>query len=216
MPVWRAAILHLAILAIFGSLVVVTVIPLSVAALVAWAFIVRTWARRQSRPTCHRWLNRVSAVQVAGMIAIVLAAGFAPIKVVDRQKSRYITLPKHVMTLAELAEPFKHDWDGFRFCYVNVPEGLADRTVRFPSRELTVGQFIAAVEAQTPLRHRFHHCGNGFTILWGGDCAMGLHFRVPDGYKAPQDVAPERTPPAAAVSGRIMSRSADRAAELDG
>jgi hypothetical protein len=120
-----------------------------------------------------------------GMTAIVLCAAIAPVKVVDRQKSRQITLPKQVMTLDELAEPVQHGWDRFYYCYVNVPEGLADHPVRFPSRELTVGEFIAAIEAQTPLRHRFHHCGNGHTVLWGGDCSFGLHFRPPAGYEPP-------------------------------
>src|SRR5262245_44776092 len=143
---WRAATLHPVTLAIFGSLVVTTAIPLSLAALIAWAFVVRAWAARRSRSDRHRRLNGVSAIQVAGMFSIVLVAAFAPIKVVDHQKSRRITLPKPVMTLAELADPVEHGWNRFYYCYVSVPEGLADRTVRFPSRELTVGEFIAAVE----------------------------------------------------------------------
>jgi hypothetical protein len=93
---------------------------------------------------------------VAGMVAIVLVAAYAPIKVVDQQMSRSITLPKQVMTVAELADPVEHGWNRFYYCSVSVPEGLADRAVEFPSRDLTVRQFIAAVEAQTPLRHRFH------------------------------------------------------------
>jgi hypothetical protein len=113
------------------------------------------------------------------MTLIVLVAAVAPVKVEDRQKSRHITLPKQAMTLAELAEPVKQGWDRFYYCCVDVPTGLADCPVWFPSRELTVGEFISAVEAQTPLRHRFHHCGNGYTILRGGDCSFGLHLHAP-------------------------------------
>jgi hypothetical protein len=40
---------------------------------------------------------------------------------------------------------------------------------------------MSAIEAQTPLRNRFHHCGNGATVLWGGDCYFGVGFRVPGG-----------------------------------
>lgn len=96
------------------------------------------------------------------------------------------------MTLAELADPVEHGWNRFYNCSVSVSEGLADRTVQFPSRELRVGEFIAAVESQTPLRHRFGHCGNGFTVLWGGDCSFGLHFRAHDGYVPPSNEAMRR------------------------
>ena len=182
---WRAAAMHLVTLALFGSLVVATVPPLDLAALIAWAFVVRKWAARPSCSDRRRRFNVVVVIQVAGMIAVVAAAASAPVKVVDRQKSRRITLPKQVMTLAELADPIEHGWDRFYYGSVNVPAGLADCAVWFPSRELTVGEFIAAIEAQTPLRHRFAHCGNGYTVLWGGDCSFGLHFHAPDGYTPP-------------------------------
>jgi hypothetical protein len=193
MPWWRAAILHLVTLALFGSLAVATVPPLDLIALIAWAFVVRAWAARESDSDRERRWNVVWVIQVAGMCAVVLVAAYAPIKVVDQQKSRRITLPKQVMTLDELADPAEHGWNRFYYCSVSVPEGMADRAVQFPSRELRVGEFIAAVEAQTPLRHRFQHCGNGYTVLWGGDCSFGLHFRVPDGYKPPSNEATQRT-----------------------
>lgn len=89
---WRAAIFHLATLALFGCLVVATIPPLSVAVLIAWAFVVRKWARHSDSAYRRRpWVVR--GIQVAGMSAIVLVAAFAPIKVVDQQMSRRITLP---------------------------------------------------------------------------------------------------------------------------
>lgn len=184
---WRAAVLHLVVLAMFGSMVVAAPLPLNLAAFVAWAFVVRAWATRWSRSDRHPRGSGVFVIQSAGMTAIVLVAAFAPVKVVDRQKSRRITLPKQVMTLAELAEPVEHGWHRFYHYDVSVPEGLAARTVHFPARELTVGEFVSTIEAQTPLRHRFGHCGNGSTILWGGDCSFGLHFRVPAGFSPPPD-----------------------------
>jgi hypothetical protein len=181
MLTWRAAILHVLAIAFFGTVVLATPMPLSLTALVVWAIVVRKWAKRPSRSERRARFNAVAAIQGTGMIALVLAAGFAPVKVVDQQKARRITLPKQVMTLDELVEPVQHGWDRFYNCWVIVPEGLADRSVRFPARELTVREFISAIEAQTPLRHKFEHCGNGYTTLWGGDCAFGLRFHVPVG-----------------------------------
>ncbi len=178
---WRAATLHVLAIAFFGAIVVATPAPLSLIALVAWAMVVLRWAKRPSQSERHARVTAVAAIQVTGMIATVLGAGLAPVKIVDQQKARRITLPKQLMTLDELAEPVQHGWNRFYHYWVSVPDGLADRVVRFPARELTVREFTSAIEAQTPLRHKFHHCSNGATILWGADCAMGLHFRVPDG-----------------------------------
>ena len=186
---WRATRRHLATLALFGALVIATIPPFNIAALIAWAFIVRAWASHQPDTEHRRRPKVVWILQGAGMSAIVLLATSAPNKVVDQQMSRRITLPKQVMTLAELANPVEHGWNRYYYCSVNVPESLAGHAVQFPSRELTVGEFISAVEAQTPLRHRFHHCGNGYTVLWGGDCSFGLHFRVQDGDKPPSNEA---------------------------
>jgi hypothetical protein len=206
MLAWQAAILHVVTLGLFGSVVVATPIPLNLVAFVAWVFVVRGWTKRCSHRDRRPGVIGVPVIQFVGMTAIVLGAAIAPVKVVDRQKSRPITLPKQVMTLAELAEPVQHGWDRFYRCYVSVPEGLADHPVRFPSRELSVGEFIAAIEAQTPLRHRFHHCGNGFTVLWGGDCSFGLQFRPPAGYEPP-NLALQQTPAArlSLVSSRFCS-----------
>lgn len=190
---WRASILHLATLALFGCSVIATIPPFNIVALIAWAFVVRAWASQQPGSEHPRRPKVVWIIQVAGMSAIVLVAAYAPNKVVDQQMSRRITLPKQVMTLAELANPVEHGWERFYYCSFNVPEGLADHAVRFPSRALRVGEFISAVEAQTPLQHRFHHCGNGYTVLWGGDCSFGLHFRAPDGYNTPSNEAIQRT-----------------------
>jgi hypothetical protein len=91
-----------------------------------------------------------------------------------------MTVPLQAMTIGELQEPLAHDLDRPSFLYsIGAPPDMAWRIVRFPSRDLTVAAFIAAIEAQTPLRHKFQHCGNGYTILWGKDCAFGVRFDVP-------------------------------------
>jgi hypothetical protein len=189
---WRAVTLHLLTLALFGSLVVATAIPLALAAFIVWVFVVRKWAAQQSGSDRRR-RSDIVVIQMIGMLAIVLVAAYVPVKVEDQQKSRRIVLPKRVMTLAEFADPVGHGWNRFYYRSMSVPEGLTDRAVNFPSRELSVGEFIAALEAQTPLRHRFHHCGNGSTLLWGGDCSFGLHFQAPDGYEPPSNEAFQRT-----------------------
>jgi hypothetical protein len=91
-----------------------------------------------------------------------------------------MTLPKREMTLAELSEPEAYGLPPSRQDYqMTPPEGLADRMVRFPSTDLSVGEIIAAIECQSPLRHRFRPgCGNSATILWGSSYFRAVYFHA--------------------------------------
>ncbi len=116
--------------------------------------------------------------------AILTLAYFAPLKTTDDYLTRTVSLPKTKISLAELAglEEPSHILFRLRGVSVSVPEDESDIVIQFPATELTMGQFVDAVEQQSTLRHRFGHCGNGSTILWGGDCSFGLHLRRPHTY----------------------------------
>ncbi len=116
--------------------------------------------------------------------AILALAHFAPVKTTDDYLTRKLSLPKTRITLAEMA---KLDAPPHRPLHllgvsISVPQDEADVVIEFPATELTMRQFVDAVEQQSTLRHRFAHCGNGSTILWGGDCSFGLHLRHPRTY----------------------------------
>ncbi|MFO0950178.1 MAG: hypothetical protein U0835_03315 [Isosphaeraceae bacterium] len=152
---------------------------MNVAAVAVWLYLVVRWVKQSARTGGRRAGGVECHAQVAAMSAVVLAAVLAPVKVVDEVKARRITLPKPVMTVAELREPEDHDYPRpFRY-YMVAPDGWNGRAVRFTSKNVTIGEFIDAVEGQTPLRHRFAHCGNGWTLHWGGDCSFGLAFSPP-------------------------------------
>jgi len=176
----RAAVFHFLAAVGFGAVLVAAILPINFAAFAIWAYLVPIWVRSQADEG-GRWAGAAELViQLTAMSAIVLVAVSAPCKIVDRVKARHMSLPRQTMTIAELQEPESHELRR-PTCYYSLgaPVGLTGRVVRFPSSDLTVGEFIAAIEAQTPLRHRFGHCGNGWTILWGGDCSFGLSFQVP-------------------------------------
>ena len=63
------------------------------------------------------------------------------------------------------------------FCFADADKNTV---VEWPRRDLTIGEFLDAIESQTVLRHRFMHCGNGYTVLGGGDCCFGLYVRDPE------------------------------------
>jgi hypothetical protein len=55
----------------------------------------------------------------------------------------------------------------------------ASQVVEWPARELSLRQFVEALETQTDLRHRFLSCGNGYSLLKGPDCGFGMILRNP-------------------------------------
>lgn len=174
MAPWTQAVAALAGVGVVTPLLDVAVLPLAVAAGLAVVALIlgMGWAR---------------VLPGAALAAIVLAALLAPIKARDAVPKRRVTVPKSVMTVAELREPDEHGLDRIRISpalYIEAgPDGGAGRfdhlAGRFPSTVLTVREFIRSIEGQTPLRHSIATCGTGSTIL-GGSSPMGLVFREPE------------------------------------
>ena len=162
-----------------GAAAVVIPAQLGLILLIARVALVVRRVKRRAREVGRLAGAADLAVHLALMAAIVLAAGLAPVKTIDRVKARRITLTKPAWTVGELKDPVGHDLIRPFYGSVNAPDDLDGRVVRFPSAEPTIAELIRAIESQTPLRHRFAHCGNGSSILWGGDCSFGVNFRVP-------------------------------------
>ncbi|MHB8898587.1 MAG: hypothetical protein ACYC6Y_07555 [Thermoguttaceae bacterium] len=179
---WLAFLLRNGFLpAILGAVAVVSVAPINFAAFGLWLVLLASCARIQLRQQCRTLAVAAVMIQVAVIVAIVTGAHLAPGKTTERFLDRTITLPGSRMTLEELAgdpnaprperRPF---WVG-----ISVPDDEKIQVIVFPERTISLRQFVSAVESQSTLRHRFAHCGNGWTILWGGDCSSGLHLRRP-------------------------------------
>lgn len=175
--IWQNGLLP----SLLGAAAVVSVLPLNFAACAIWIALLASSVRKHRR--CNRpKLAVASAItQLAVFFSIVTAAHLVPGKTTDRFLDRTITIPRSPMTLAELAG----DPDGpppeWRPPSVSLSVAGEEKTKRivFPATTLTLRQFVRAIESQSTLRHRFAHCGNGWTILWGGDCSFGLHLCHP-------------------------------------
>ena len=102
-----------------------------------------------------------------------------------------MSVPKLAMTVAELREPEEHGLPRLQPRFeVYAPEGLRDRVVHFTALDMAVGDFIAAVETQTGMRHRFRSCGNGWTILW----SPTISCRSPSSRRSDRDGGVGETP----------------------
>jgi hypothetical protein len=173
------AAVHILVTLGLATAVVATPLMINFAAFALWVIIVARWVKRRTRASGRRAGAAELVVHLVTMSVLVLAAASAPGKVVDQVKARHVAVPRQEMTIDELQEPETFGLARPFPYWISASDDLADRVVRFPALELTVGEFIAAIEEQTPLRHGFGHCGNGTTILWGGDCSFGLSFREP-------------------------------------
>jgi hypothetical protein len=163
-----------------GGLLSIAVLPLREMVFLIWLVALIARFRGYLRRRQHGIALAVLLVQVAAMTAVISLARYAPVKTRDRLLARRVILPKAEMSLAELrdlAELPEREGMPLRVS-VSYPETYARRVIRWPTREMTLREFIEAVEAQTPLRHRFASCGNGFTVLWGEDCGFGLRLGV--------------------------------------
>lgn len=172
----RPLVVRSLIAAAVAGLAVVTPFEVLPFLLVAGAVLAVRWARGGVAD----W-----AVPGAVAAAIVLAAHFAPVKTVDQRLARRMTVPKVVMTVAELRNPREHGLDRPSTSHLLWAGGddpdaeLEGLTVRFPSSELSEGEFIRAIEEQTPFRHHyFGGCGNSTSILYGSS-PYYLGFRLP-------------------------------------
>lgn len=179
---WLAFVLRNAFLpSLLGAVAVVSRYPINFAAFALWLVLLAFCVRKQLRQQRPNLAVTSLIMQVAVIVSIVVAATLAPGKTTDRFLERTITLPKSRMTLAEL----EGDPDGFRpewrplSVSVFVPDDEKTTVIVFPETTLTLRQFVAAIESQSTLRHRFGHCGNCSTILRGGDCSFGLSLRHP-------------------------------------
>ncbi len=118
----------------------------------------------------------VLPVQVVASWAVVVAAVLAPLKTRDRVLQGRVVLPSAERSLGELkayAEgPGRRSFS--TQIHVSFPAAQADHVIRWPGREISVKEFMAAIEEQTRLRCELGSCGNGSTILFGGNCVFGV------------------------------------------
>lgn len=166
---------------LLGAVAVVSVVPINFAAFGLWLVLLASCVRKQLRHQRRTLAVTAVMMQVAVIVAIVTGAHLAPGKTTERFLNRTITLPESRMTLDELAgdpNASRPEWRPL-WVRISVPDDEKTQVIVFPETTISLRQFVRAVESQSTLRHRFAHCGNGWTILWGGDCSFGLHLRRP-------------------------------------
>lgn len=163
----RMLLTHSLIGLAFGLMFVVCVFPLNVLVFIAWIALADTMARLSSPSGVTRLKPIIAQVTIFATVTVLAFA--SPFKTQHEHLTKQVRLPKSDVTVSELQRitaqhgrctlPVHVTFDYYG--------DLNDKLIHFEKVDLTLGEFITAVENQTPLRHRFAHCANGYTILWG-------------------------------------------------
>lgn len=165
-----------------GAIAAVAIIPFSVLALIVClaTTVMKTRSRLRAGHARIAAAGALASILVFGGI-VAAAALYRPPKIEEQLLRRNIRLSSTRMTLAELAYTASYDPRAFpvrmSFCFADADKHIV---IKWPRRDLTIGEFLDAIESQTVLRRRFMHCGNGYTVLGGGDCCFGLYVRDPE------------------------------------
>jgi hypothetical protein len=155
-----------------GAAMAVTVIPINVVVFLIWASLLVVLHRRWS----------VILMQCCILVLMLTAAALAPMKTAEKVLGRTVSLPATQMSLQQLntyVNTPENRYNPIPMCFTFADEDK-ENIVRWPSRQMTLAEFITAIESQTPLRHRLRGCGNAWTLLWGGDCGYLLWIYDPD------------------------------------
>jgi hypothetical protein len=160
--------------ALAAAIVVLPMGPVLMA--IPWMIVVAYATKREKK----RGLGAITfTTYVVATLSIVIAAILAPVKTTERVLERPLVLPKTELTIAEMDRETNFENTVWlpRFIYVTTTSADADKQIRFRATDITLREFVDTIESQSNLRHRFMHCGNGSSILFGGDCCFGLSLR---------------------------------------
>ena len=165
-----------------GTVTAICIIPFSLIALIVFgvASFRTVRARVRSGRAQFAIVNCFVSILLFGGI-VAAAAAYRPSKIEEQLLRREFTLPATQMTLAELSYTATFDRQAFPIAIsFSFADADKETLIKWQSQDVTLGEFLDAIESQSVLRRRFMHCGNGNTILHGGDCTFGLYVRDPE------------------------------------
>lgn len=103
----------------------------------------------------------------------------ATVKTTERLLESPVVLPKAELTLAEMDQETNFECAQWlpRYIYVATTSENSNRRIQFRTTDIALREFIDTIESPLDLRHRFRYWSNGSSILFGGDCCIGLRLR---------------------------------------
>ena len=172
-----ASISPLHVLIATALAVTIVVLPMGhILMLIPWGVVVGVASKRETK----RGRGALTfGTYVVVTLSVVGAAILAPVKTTEQVLDRPMALPGTELTIAEMDRETNFENAEWlpRYIYVATTPENAGQQIHFRTTDITLREFVDTIEAQSDLRHRFMHCGNGSSILFGGDCSFGLRLR---------------------------------------
>jgi hypothetical protein len=172
-----ASISPLHILIAIALAVTIVVMPMGhIMMAFPWIIVVAIASKRESK----RGDGAITfATYVLVTSFVIFVAVLAPVKTTERALENPLVLPKTELTLSEMDREIDFERTQWlpRYIYIATTSQNVDKQIRFRTTDITLREFVDTIESQSDLRHRFMHCGNGSSILFGGDCCFGLRLR---------------------------------------
>jgi hypothetical protein len=166
---------HILMATVASALIVA--LPMGVTLLIPYLLIIAViWRFESKRGRAASTLLTYFVITAVVFVGAVLA----PIKTTQRILDRRLHLPRTEITIAELDDEAqfqgRRDWLPRYVRVASTPDNAA-QWIHFRARNITLREFVDTVERQSNLRHRFAHCGNGSSVLFGGDACFGLYLQ---------------------------------------
>lgn len=124
---------------------------------------------RESNRSKKYGFNPGFLIRFATIILIIVIAILLPTKYPDRLQVR-VGKPGE-MTLEDLHKRVENG------ALLFFPESHAKEKIIIKEHTMSLRKLIKQIEKQTGLTSRIGYCGNGFTILFGGDSLFGVTFK---------------------------------------
>jgi hypothetical protein len=157
--------------------VAIVVLPMGhILMAIPWIIVVAIASIRETKRGHRAFTFATYAVVTLFVIAVAV---LAPVKTTERVLELPLTLPNTELTFADMDRENNFENAQWLPSYISVATTLenAGQQIRFRATDITLREFVDTIESQSELRHRFMHCGNGSSILFGGDCCFGLLLR---------------------------------------
>ncbi len=172
-----ASISPLHVLIAIALAVTIVVMPMGyILMAIPWIIVVAVASKRETKQGRG---TLTFATYVVVTSSVIVAAVLTPVKTTERVLESPLVLPKTELTFAEMDRETNFENAEWlpRYIYVATTPENADQPIHFRATDITLREFVDTIESQSDLRHRFMHCGNGSSILFGGDCCFGLQLR---------------------------------------
>ena len=164
---WRKTVWHLIGPLLLGGFIAAA--PIDIAALGLFVLLPASVVLEMRRCRKHGFLP-LGPVRVGVIIAVIVAAYWAPFKYMDRAVEP-AAMEFEVGTQRSVLK------DGYSS--LSLPGTVTRENLALPDERMSLRALVRHIEKKTGLVGRIGYCGTGMSVLWGAHPMGGIRFSLP-------------------------------------